>query len=836
MAARPGALDVCGCCREAARITPADDYNRPSLGTISYRAGTYSSFREAMLRAVPRTERELSLELGLTASPLDRWTARTSDDFGMSLLEMWATLADVLTFYQERIANEAFVRTAVQRDSVRRLAAMLDYELNPGVASSTLLAYILDAGVELDIPERLKAQSVPSQGRTPQKFETIESIEARSDLNAVRLYSQPVPDDPLAQNRTSGTLAEGSVVPAPGDRILVFQTGLAGVEEKTIDAVETVEGRTVVEWSPEIQATGWSVQSSSMASYGRIFRTHGSDAPANYLAPTVSSNPVTWSWKTTTFTITGNELPLDGVYEDFKVGTRVVLTKPGATFVRTVTGVKQTVQTDPPGTATVLTIDGAALSSVDRRELRIYELTGDDLHLLRWDVNDKIPAGTGTVYAPRDDILAIEARRWILIDDAEGMPQLVRVTANGFEYQAEAGGEAEFLAIPISPPTTREMDARTSVLMGNVARATHGETVRSEAVGDGDASKAFQFFTLKKYPLTRIRSASAGGGARSTLSLRVDQVEWGEVDNFYGHGDRDRVYTTELDDSGKTIVRFGDGITGARLPSGSKNVTALYRQGLGDAGNLEADAISTALDRPVGLKAVTNPVPSTGGTDPESADQARRNAPNTVRTFDRAISLRDFEDLALGFAGVAKAAAVTVWDGEIEIVHLTVAGPAGANLSPTDEDALLDYLDLRRDPNKTVRIDGFVPVALRLQAVVQAETDHINSVVEASARAAIDQLFSFEARRFGQAAHLSDVYAALQKVAGIFSVDVNAFTYNDPAVAADHVNSAEPLLAHLPIAVARPNPNSPPKILPSELALIEDPAHVQISVTGGLSS
>ena len=63
------------------------------------------------------------------------WTARGSDDYGIALLEMWAYLADILTFYQERIANEAFLRTALLRASVLRLAALLDYRPAPGVAA-----------------------------------------------------------------------------------------------------------------------------------------------------------------------------------------------------------------------------------------------------------------------------------------------------------------------------------------------------------------------------------------------------------------------------------------------------------------------------------------------------------------------------------------------------------------------------------------------------------------------------------------------------------------------------------------------------------------------------
>src|ERR687893_2460107 len=91
--------------------------NRPGLDALSYRVGTYASFRRAML------ERRFSLEVevdGATFSPLQGWTTRTGD-YGTALLEMWAYLADILTFYQERIANEAFLRTARHDESVLRL-------------------------------------------------------------------------------------------------------------------------------------------------------------------------------------------------------------------------------------------------------------------------------------------------------------------------------------------------------------------------------------------------------------------------------------------------------------------------------------------------------------------------------------------------------------------------------------------------------------------------------------------------------------------------------------------------------------------------------------------
>ena len=109
---------LCGCC-ETAGAAPVIT-NRPGLSAVAYRIGTFGSFRAAMLQAIA------------SEPALRALTDRRSDDTAITVLELWAALADVLTFYQERIANEAFLRTARERDSVLRLARLLDYHPGPG--------------------------------------------------------------------------------------------------------------------------------------------------------------------------------------------------------------------------------------------------------------------------------------------------------------------------------------------------------------------------------------------------------------------------------------------------------------------------------------------------------------------------------------------------------------------------------------------------------------------------------------------------------------------------------------------------------------------------------
>ena len=138
-------------------------------------------------------------------------------------------------------------------------------------------------------------------------------------------------------------------------------------------------------------------------------------------------------------------------------------------------------------------------------------------------------------------------------------------------------------------------------------------------------------------------------------------------------------------DSGTVTVKFGDGTEGARPPTGQTNVRALYRVGLGLSGNVPAAGINQAIDRPAGLKSVTNPTAATGGADPDTPADARASAPLHVLTLERVVSLQDYQDYSTAFSGIAKALATWTWFGRTRGVVVTVAGPGGAALDPDGE-------------------------------------------------------------------------------------------------------------------------------------------------------
>jgi predicted phage baseplate assembly protein len=346
----------------------------------------------------------------------------------------------------------------------------------------------------------------------------------------------------------------------------------------------------------------------------------------------------------------------------------------------------------------------------------------------------------------------------------------------------------------LDPPLRQLYKVESFSLNANVARATHGESVQ-EVLGAGNAGTEFQNFALKQPPLTYV-SAANSSGATSTLALRVNDLLWYEVPSLYGSGPRDRVFTSRRDDAGNTSIGFGDGTTGARLPSGRVNVRARYRKGIGVSGSLKPGQLNLLLSRPPGLKAVTNPKATSGAQNPESLADARNNAPVTVLTLERAVSLTDYENFARGFAGVAKALATWFWDGYSRQIFVTIAGPGGSAIDSSNDTFgnLQSALRAAGDPFVPIRLASYSPVAFRFGAAVKVDADYETSAVLGAVEAALRSAFSFEARIFGQPVFLSQIVERVQSVPGVIALEVTRLYRPDQSGPA----LSERLLAALP--------------------------------------
>ena len=170
------------------------------------------------------------------------------------------------------------------------------------------------------------------------------------------------------------------------------------------------------------------------------------------------------------------------------------------------------------------------------------------------------------------------------------------------------------------------------------------------------------------------------------------------------------------------------------LPPEPLNIGATYRSGTGPEGEVDAGKLTLLQTRPQGVRSVSNPLAATGAAPPETLDNARGNAPRTVRTLDRIVSLDDFADFARGFAGIAKARAVAYWSGERRIVRLVVATESGAPLEVTSTlyDNLRKGIDAARDPVQQVEILSFQPKPFSVDATVVVDPAYIPEKVLAA--------------------------------------------------------------------------------------------------------
>ncbi|MEY9860667.1 putative phage baseplate assembly protein [Catenulispora sp. GAS73] len=317
----------------------------------------------------------------------------------------------------------------------------------------------------------------------------------------------------------------------------------------------------------------------------------------------------------------------------------------------------------------------------------------------------------------------------------------------------------------------------TVQIHGNVAAATQGAS-RDDPIGSGDAGTPNQTFKLWQAPLTWLPAGTTPSGAASTLQVRVNGVLWTEVDSFAGHGPAERIYTTSTASDGKTVVTFGDGVTGARLPTGTENVRARYRVGLGRSGDVAAGQVTQLTTRPLGVSAVTNPVAGTGGADPDPPELARSNIPLALTALDRLVSVPDYEDFARSYAGIGRASAQRLSDGSRQVVHVTVAGVDDSPLLP--DNGLLASLHAALsefgDPQLPVAVAVRELVLLIVALSVKLTPDAAWDLVEPVLRSTLTNLLSVSNRQLGQPAYASEVIAAAQAVPGVDHVDLQAFT------------------------------------------------------------
>ena len=881
--------DTCGCCGSSSD-EPTHE-NRAGQSALAYRIGTQPTFLRRMLAQLSKEEIPDGDNEG--QRPLAELTARTTDDPAIALLDAWAVAADVLTFYQERIANEGYLRTVTERRSLLELARAIGYELNPGVAASTYLAFTVEdadgAPGAATIPSGTQVQSIPAEkGELPQTFETSDDFEGQADWNELRprltrpqTLISPVPDatyvflrgvttqieigdlllvvldegeetavkrvisletDPdndwtrveikpdssesepeeevfAAESKTAGELEEGiefnegnvsayiieqewneadlsvflTLNEWDGDALLTAVESLHEQEASSDDGVfrfkeragffghnaplwaslpissrygETLDDSTVV---PAIWGEDWDAADSGA---GRSVWTDSqenpySDADVQLERTVLDVVPDSWAVfeGVTLFTSEHTSLELSfKIQHPYRITEVVEVSLADYGLSAKSTGL------------TLLKANGDGLENVDdRANFKVRKTTAhvqsEEVELANLPIEDLLPVGLEDLML-NSMTLGLQIGQTIILSgersDVPGVYQSELLTLEGIVH---SGG---YTTLEFEDGLTYGYVRDTVTINANVVGASHGETVE-EVLGSGDGSQANQSFELKKPPLTYV-SATTTTGSESTLELRVNGVEWVETASLYELDATDENYAVRLADDGATTITFGDGETGARLPSGEENITATYRMGIGEDGEVGSDTLSLLKTRPLGVRSVTNLFDASGAADPETLDEAQTKAPLTVLTLDRIVSLQDVEDFARAFAGVGKAKADDLTRGENLIVHLTVAGSDGDTVTTTSElyTNLAAGIDAARDGSHEIQIDSYEPLYFNVSAEILVDSSYVAEDVAAAVEKELKSAFAFEDRELGQTLSAAEVIAVIHRTAGVEAVDLNA--------------------------------------------------------------
>lgn len=821
-------------------VFPRRADNRPGLPRLAYRIGRYADFVEAMTR-------------GLDAAPeLAAWTHRDADDPGIALLQGAALLGDILSFYQEHYANEAYLRTAAWRESVAELVRLGGYRLAPGIGGRATLAVEARGDQPVTLRAGFPVQAQLAGASAPADFQTDAELSAWPHLGRFHLYR---PRRYTAQLAAGSSMLELAAVAGAtdaaslaaftlkvGDRLLLQPAEPAWVNSNQplspqkppqvlkVKKITALLGRVIVETdAPLLQA--WT-QPVTAYRLGRSWRHLGHNAPPSTIRNSLSGSTITGASQSATqfhrhlhaghacsntsasIPLAATLLPLDQEVADLAAGIRVVVqarvaasesaTPVDVSLVRQVQGIRATSLGfgNLNGPCTLLTLDQALITHAtlspqpvaDVRDMRIHELTSPPLALRPLSAPLDTAFADGTLALRYHGTAAQAAQlagRRLFLQHGDGRRVELVCTSPASHFSAAGVDQPRMWPLsfdrPPAPFTRADFDEAlpTVAVFGNLVDASQGKTEREAVLGNGDARQPWQTFALPKAPLTYSLSADGVPAHSPALQVWVGGRQWSRVDAFHGHAGSETIYTVREDADGRSHVQFGDGETGARLPSGLQNVSAVYRSGVGAAGAMQAGATPTASERPQGLGPLHLAGMVSGGAQPEAADKAREAAPGKVQSLGRLVSIADYETETLAVPGVVTAAAA--WDlyDAVPALLLRVLLQAGREAEFSAVQATLAHAQRCRGPDRFALV---VQQALLRHAFVDLQyardPSHRADTVQAALRSALglvgdaaaarSGLFGLQARRLGAPEYSSRIEGRLQQVAGVLWCKVTA--------------------------------------------------------------
>jgi hypothetical protein len=686
------------------------------------------------------------------------WRADSEHDLGVMLVEAWAYVLDITAFYDQIVANRAYLGTAGEGAQMREILSLIGYVPRPALVSRVLLALEASGQDKVVAPAGTGFRSEPFDDQPPQIFELAAPADVWPQRNRWTLA-------PCREDAFDGVLrfAPGSG-PGAGSVVAVESGG-----SRFVGRVSAVESAT--------EADG--------LKYQRVHFEEGDplalagmplSATKSWILTTrVAPSPLSVSTTAVSSASGFDYVVLDSLYPQIAVGQPIAVERAGTLHVSTVSSAYRYDHPHPTGvdgkTANIPLTKVAfpsiglgqgetsiLLHVIPRQLARPTRVAKTSLTL------DDVRA-CGTVERPVRPLGAAPAGGEALAAGAGKLGallggNLIPAVDGSARYDADTGTAA--FPEPLTTPVN---------IYGNVVEAVRGQTVGLEVVGSGDAAASNQRFLLRRKPLSWTADSSMPLGRSPQIAVRVDGLEWTYVESFYGRRPDEQVYRVLMAEDGAATIVFGDGVNGARPTTGVGNVTASYRWGAG-AAMPPAGSIKQFSSPARGLTRVVGPLGPYGGADAEAAAEMRTAAPSAMLSLGRAVSVADFEAMVRGYSGIANAAVAYSWDEARHEAGIMVwiIGSAG-DVSA----ALAAFLGDRAVPGLLVRVANAVPVQVsRFDVTVKTAQGHSAETVREAVRVALFDplagLFSTARIGISQPLFRSKVLAAIHAVPGVEAV------------------------------------------------------------------
>lgn len=747
------------------------------LNHLPRQMASFPEFRRAMLYLL-QTEQVQLIDTNnnlVNAKPLANWRARGKDDLGLMLLEMWAYVCDVLSFYDEAIANESYIRTSQLRPDIRKLVALLGYRPRPAVGSSVQLAALADGRLPLKLPVGTAFRSGAFNGNPPQVFELDQEVTIHPLTNKWKILP---PHPGIIQQHFPSQLTIAPTYDIK-EKAVVLLVNTANQNQNTGGKVQHLEKYT---GNDKKQYTRIGFTTATKLSAGTRLDT------LRIFIPTQTAK--LWTLQNPTNTVTTNTLVLENQFPQLKANEYILVTYNNEVRWFTIKQVKDVSR--QPMASSDMTINGHKYQ-LPGMSISVTEITLDvNLNDAgrkqpgpNWD--NSIRDGITVHFAMQNASRVIdEPKSGVSFSDPLYFDGFVEkpvdeITATNFLLQdvntrgAAVEGAVNFtekkLTLSQGVSWAPELQSPVTVY-GNVITARRGEKVVNEKMGSGNASLVNQTFKLKKKPLTYYLSPTADNdnGVKNTLIIHVNGVTWTEVNSFYGRKENEQIYIVRQNDEGDTLVTFGDGIRGQRLPSGVDNIIAEYHFGA-EAACPPAGAVNQ-LSKPVkGLQSVKNMLAAFGGADAEPASDIKKNAPRSALILGRVVSLKDMEAVAASFPGVKAVQADWRWNKQKQT--------ASAHIFYIGDDELQAALSQRlrnlSDPSVSITVEQATPVSLYLSLTVRIDNRYLEADVIHQLRLALTNtdtgMLAAQNIGIGQPLFQSRLFEAILSVGGTVAVD-----------------------------------------------------------------